>query len=181
VYPKDLGDNKKLASLVGHVEHDEINFVRFLPDDPFLVKTHELSSDDKPAIYVIRDGRPACVSLWKFYHKTKPLAYIVNGQHRFKTWADHVKSWDPKNRPNTLLLRYEDMVNERNQVIDCIAEFLNREVLSYELPMREQVADIDGRHVNKYSDWREILTGADLELFWERNGEVMEKMYGIGT
>jgi hypothetical protein len=179
VYPQDLGDNRSLALQIGHVEHDAINKSSFMPGDPILVKTHEHPVDNKPAVYVVRDGRPACVSLWKFYNKSDPLSVIISGRHRFGTWANHVKAWNPEERSNTLLLKYEDMIAHLSVTIDKIGLFLNREPLSYDIPPRDHIAGLGGRHVNTYSDWKEILTGADLQLFWEKNGDMMEKMYGI--
>ncbi len=179
VYPQDLGGNRKLALQVGHVEHTEIHKGSFMPGDPILVKTHEHPTDDKPAIYVVRDGRPACVSLWKFYNKSAPLSVIVSGRHRFGTWANHVKAWNPRNRPNTLLVKYEDMVEHLSDVINSIGTFLKREPLSYDMPSREQVAGQGGRHVNTFSDWKEALTGDDLTLFWDTNRDMMESIYGI--
>jgi len=185
IYPQDLGDNRKLALQIGHVEHNEINKSSFMPGDPILVKTHEHPTDDKPAIYVIRDGRPACVSLWKFYNKATPLSVIISGQHRFGTWANHIKAWNPdtpwnsEGRPNTLLLKYEDMIGNLAETINKIGVFINREPLSYDIPPRDHIAGVGGHHVNTYSDWKEILTGDDLKFFWEKNGDMMETMYGI--
>jgi len=178
IYPQDLGANRKLALQIGHVEHNEINKSSFMPGDPILVKTHEHPTDNKPAIYVIRDGRPACVSLWKFYNKSTPLSVIISGQHRFGTWANHMKAWNPEERPNTLLLKYEDMVKDLKGTIDTIAAYIQREPLAYELPPRDHIAGIGGHHVNTYSDWKDILTGDELRLFWETNGHMMEKVYG---
>jgi hypothetical protein len=179
VYPKDLGYNKELALQIGHVEREEITKDTFKPGDPFLLKTHEPPKNDKPAIYVLRDGRPACVSLWKFYNKIIPLEAVISGNHRFGAWARHVESWDPQNRPNTLFLKYEDMVRDIRTVIDSIGAFLDKTPSSYELPSRDHIAEISKHHVKKYSDWQDILTGDYLKLFWYTNGAMMEKMYGI--
>lgn len=178
VYPNDLGGDRNLARVIGHVELDEIGKGAFRAGDPPILKTHERPKNSDPAIFVIRDGRPACVSLWKFYEKQFPLSVIVEGRHRFDSWANHFKSWNPINRPNTLLLKYEYMVSDINGVIDILAKHLNRQPKTYDLPSRDRVADITGHHVNKQYDWREFLVDSDLDKFWETNGDVMKLTYG---
>jgi len=74
-----------------------------------LIKTHKYPSDTKRAIYVIRDGRAATASLWNFYRRRIRLESIIEGRTSFGTWSAHVNAWNPTERPNTLLLRYEDM------------------------------------------------------------------------
>jgi hypothetical protein len=179
VYPQDLGNNRKLALQIGHVERDEMKPGSLMPGDPLLIKTHEHPTDDKPAIYVLRDGRAACVSLWKFYDKKYPLSTVISGDHRFGTWARHAEAWNPGNRPDTLFIRYEEMVGNLHAVIDAIGGFLCRTPLGFELPLRDDIAGIGGHHVKSFSDWQASLTGRDLELFWKTNGRMMEILYGI--
>jgi len=69
VYPNDLGGNKKLGKNVGHIEYDANRQLKFPKGKPRLVKTHEPPRNNASAIYVVRDGRAACVSLWNFYNK----------------------------------------------------------------------------------------------------------------
>jgi hypothetical protein len=179
IYANDLGGNKELEGYVGHIEHDADKQTRFLEGGISLVKTHEHAQDDYPAIYVIRDGRAACVSLWNFYNRSLPLEAIIKGQHRFGTWSGHAQSWNPWVRPNTLLLRYEDMKNDLSSTLDSIGKFLQRETINDSLPDRNTIAEVDGRWVKPQSNWRSELAGADLELFNLMNADILKKAHYI--
>ena len=110
IYPKDLGGNKILENFVGHIEHSQNKTITFPKGSIPIIKTHKLNKDDNRSIYIIRDGRAASVSLWNFYNKNIPMKDIILGNHPFGTWKDHLISWNPLKRPNTLLVRYEDII-----------------------------------------------------------------------
>jgi len=126
IYPNDLGGRKDLEEYVGHIEHDPNGRVHFLENSIPLVKTHEYPNTTNPAIYVVRDGRAASVSLWKFYNGELALDSVIEGRHRFGTWSSHVHAWSPNNRPHTLLLKYEDMISNLPTTLQKISVFLNR-------------------------------------------------------
>lgn len=175
IYPNDLGGNKKLEEYVGHIEHSPDKTIKFPEESTSLVKTHEPNRDNNPAIYIIRDGRAACVSLWKFYNKPLPLEAFVKGRHRFGTWADHVKSWNPWDRPNTLLLRYEDMTEDMPKILNSIGLFLNIKIIKENIPNRNSIVGVDGRWVTKRSSWASELTGDLLKTFNQINIDYLIK------
>ena len=175
IYSNDLGGNKKLAEYVGHIEHDTDEKIRFSKNSIPLVKTHEYPSDKSPAIYVIRDGRAACVSLWEFYNKSLPLEVCVEGQHHFGAWSSHVQSWDPWDRPDTLLLKYEDMTNDLPVILNRISTFLGCEIISESVPDRNAIAKADGRWVKAKTNWRSELYGDLLKRFNQLNKDVLVK------
>ncbi len=176
IYPDDLGSNRKLEEYVGHLEHDQDRRIRFPQHTIPLIKTHEHPSDMYPAIYVIRDGRAASISLWKFYNGMLPLDAIIEGQHRFGTWSDHVRAWDPCNRPNTLLIEYEDMKNNMPATLDKLGVFLKRDALKKQIPARDTIAGIDGQWVKRESDWRNEFSDSLLEKFTVINGDILKMM-----
>ncbi len=110
IYPGDLGKNKTLGNTVGHIEHGPNGKISFPENALPRIKTHEYPLDNGPTIYVVRDGRAVCASLWQFYKHTIPLKHCIDGTQRFGRWCDHLHAWNPLSRANTLLLRYEDMV-----------------------------------------------------------------------
>lgn len=175
IYPNDLGRNRKLEEYVGHIEHGPDKQVLFPENSIPLLKTHEHATDENPAIYVIRDGRAASVSLWKFYNRSLSLEAVIEGQHRFGTWSNHVQSWNPWERPNTLLLRYEDMLNNLSSVLSSIREFLNCDILKENITDRSTIAGEDGRWVTRKSDWRTDLSGVLLEKFNQINSDMLRK------
>ncbi|MBI3570208.1 MAG: sulfotransferase domain-containing protein [Gammaproteobacteria bacterium] len=181
-YPEDLGGNKELANYIGHIDISELEFVgpdqriRFPGDAMLLFKTHQLPSDPNPAIYVVRDGRAACVSLWRFYRGQVTLETVIAGQHAFGAWADHVAAWRPWERPNTLLVRYEDMTGNLPHVLEGISAFLKRDIVKATIPDRNILANLEGRWVRGKSDWRSNMTDAQLELFDKTNGDMLRRL-----
>ena len=173
VYPKDLGGNRALEQYVGHIEHGPQIRDQLRQNGIALIKTHELPQDSNPAIYVIRDGRAACVSLWRFGEKAIPLESVIEGRHRFGAWADHVRAWNPRHRPSTLLLRYEDLRDELPGCLDGISRFLDRPAVGERLPERNAIAASDGRWVRRESSWQAELDGPVLARFNEMNRDVL--------
>ena len=173
VYPQDFGDNQELAQEVGHIEHNADGKIHFPPDSLELIKTHEYPTDNQPAIYVVRDGRAACVSLYKFYNQEQSLESIIKGQHRFGSWAEHLKAWQPWQRPNTLLLKYEDITSNFEKILEQLSQFLHRDIIAKELPNRDRLAKIDGRWINLETDWRDSISERDMLLFQEVNSDMM--------
>ena len=143
---------------------------------PLLVKTHRRPPDDGAAIYVVRDGRAATVSRWGFQGKRKPLRAFVAGDTSFGTWGSHVAAWQPWARPDTLLLRYENMVEDLPAVLVRLSRFLARPIVRHEVHGRADIAAIDGRWVRERSDWRGKVGHKDMRLFHAMNGEVLTSL-----
>jgi hypothetical protein len=165
IYPSDLGSNRALEDYVGHIEHGPDGRIRFPAGNLPLIKTHERPIDDSPTIYVVRDGRAACVSLWRFYNGGIPLDAVIEGRHGFGTWAAHLEAWDPWSRPNTLFLKYEDMRQDLTQVLPRISAFLQRDILTQKIPDRRTISQVDGRWVRGESDWTSSLPQDLLSRF----------------
>lgn len=170
------GGGRELEELVGHIEHEPKGSIRFPPYSIPLVKTHEHPANENPAIYVVRDGRAASVSLWKYYRGNLPLDAVIEGRHRFGTWSSHVYAWSPDKRPHTLLLRYEDMVNDLPMIVQRISVFLKRDIVNNNIPSRDEIANIGGRLVKKKSDWRTEISEELMDRFTELNGEMLKRM-----
>lgn len=83
-------------------------------DEIFLVKTHRPPRDNQPVIYVVRDGRKACLSYSRFHQRFTSQPYpslldIVLGDDFYGGWSEHYRAW--VGRENTVMVRYEDLVN----------------------------------------------------------------------
>ena len=165
IYPNDLGGNKILENFVGHIEHNQNKTITFQKNSIPIIKTHKLNQDENRSIYIIRDGRAASVSLWNFYGKKIPIKDIILGNHPFGTWKDHLISWNPLKRPNTLLIKYEDILCNFEYVLNSIETFLEIKVLSKKLPSRDTVALYDGRWVRSKTDWKGKISSEELNLF----------------
>ena len=175
IYPKDLGGNKILENFVGHIEHNQNKTITFQKGSIPIIKTHKLNQDENRSIYIIRDGRAASVSLWNFYGKKIPIKDIILGNHPFGTWKDHLISWNPLKRPNTLLIKYEDILFNFEYVLNSIETFLEIKVLSKKLPSRDTVALFDGRWVRSKTDWKEKISSEELNLFNEINYPLLKE------
>lgn len=141
VYPSDLAGNTAVEQRVGHIEHGPNGELDFTGQAFRLIKTHGRPQDGHRAIYVLRNGRDATLSFYRFVKGRVPLLDIIEGRSGQRTWTWHIEQWDPLNRPDTLFLRYEDMVADLSGTIDTIAGYLGAEPMARTLPDREALAD----------------------------------------
>jgi hypothetical protein len=121
-----------LCGVVGHeaVGEDPFQFLQRARREGrrLYVKTHELPPADRhPAIYVVRDGRSAVVSHAHFLREilcrdVTPMDVI--GGKLGVSWSEHVKAWALPARPNTLVLRYEDLVAGEAITLAAISNFI---------------------------------------------------------
>lgn len=176
VYAHDFGGSHAVEDVVGHIEWAENGAIEFGDAPVKLMKTHWRQPPDlRPAIYVVRDGRDAIASLFQFWNERQALTDIIDGRNDFGSWADHVTAWDPTDRPNTLLLRYEDLVGSLGACSDQIAGFFNLDPKCRALPSRAELASIDGRWIKPESDRKLQLDGPLLQRFRDVNGAVMQE------
>ena len=177
VYSADFGGNESLEKYIGHIEQNEDRSIPFPDGNLPIIKTHALHNGDNFSIYVVRDGRAAAASLWEFTNPKVPMENIIEGKHQFGKWCDHLDFWKPLSRPNTLLLRYEDILDDLDASLLKLSNFLEREILTTELPSRDLIAQNDGKWVRKKTDWKEVLTDKDLVRFNEINNQYLDQ-YG---
>lgn len=176
-YPNDLGGKKELEEYVGHIPEGTDKRIYFPSGTLPLIKTHGNPTDNHPAIYVVRNGIDASLSLCQFYAVDGlSLESVITGMLWFGTWSDHIEAWSPWDRPRTLLIRYEDMAGNLPEVLSKISSFLDRPILATKIPDRNAIAGIDGRWVRNQSDCRPAISGDLLDKFHEINGAMMRKM-----
>ena len=177
IYKDDLAENDILAKHVGHVEQNIHGTIPFHQGELRLVKTHEKPFDEQPSIYVVRDGRAACMSLWYFYDRAPALNDILSGRHRFGSWAGHLAAWEPWKRPNTLILRYETMLSDLPEVLAQVSTFLSVDIISGDIPDRDSMASYaGGRWVRRASNWRSEFGAREKEIFDAVNADMMYRM-----
>jgi hypothetical protein len=144
-----------------------------------VVKTHGRPLDQSPAIYVIRDGRVAIDSYFHFLRDEAsnplPLENIIAGLIPEPNWSAHYRAWDPARRPNTLLLKYEDLKTDHAGQVSRLATFLQIE------PKREYLNDFEYLHRLRPAYYRKAagvsdtpgLVGLAADLFWFMHGSAM--------
>ena len=183
----DVGVDPILAKLVGHrsrgmAPEDFKSMARTRPD-PFFVKTHGESEakDDAKAIYVVRDGRAAVAS---YFHYRKDivkedvsLAQVVKGDVWSGGWSDHVHAWVFSDRPNTLVVKFEDLVAENAETLDRIADFIALPILARSSIAFDQLQAVAPAFFRKGSSANAAeLDAGCSELFWSLHGETMIRL-----
>lgn len=180
----DIGGRPQFSSAVGHLSHglDKQSFYERAAksDQTFFVKTHDPPWDDAKALYIVRDGRSSIVSYYHYLKVFCPdakalLEDIIMGDCPFGSWSDHYESWRPAHRPNTLLLRYDELVCNPRQSIKTLSDFIACPTLCLEAPAFGDLKAIDANFFRSGNDASNIgeLKGEELDLFWLMHGQVM--------
>lgn len=148
----------------------------------YLIKTHLYAGEHKDGkkLLVIRDVRDAIVSLAHYTSWRKrrdfdlELARIVEQS----TWAAFNNSW---NQHAQVVVKYEDIKAGPLQALRNVLEGLGVEIpiTDKPLPEFETLHSILPRFFRRGIEggWREVLTEAQEQTIWERNGQYME-MFG---
>ena len=91
------------------------------------IKTHEHPEDDQCAIVIVRDPRATIVSYWHYLNElggqSISLEAVANGLCAYGEWTAFYDAWQPQNRANTLLLRYEELLADPTKCIEKISGF----------------------------------------------------------
>ena len=156
----------------------KLQYYRETPET-YIVKTHEQPIDNAQAIFVVRDGRDAVSALSHFWRI--PIKDAIVGQGcLFGSWSGYYWGWNPKVRPNTLLVKFEDMVTRPTDVAVMIGEFLGIEKKHNYVDHFEQDKKKYPQLFHDSSDvWQKRMSESDLDLFWKCHRSVMEEaQYG---
>jgi hypothetical protein len=174
-------------------------------DECYLVKTHGLPSDDRPAVYLVRDGRDAVVSHARFLtefmkHRgvvgrlerwldvprfSTLLRQLIVGhwrldRMRYGGWSTNVLAWTRRTGGPLLVIRYEDLVAQPEV-------WLGRVVEAFSLRSGNQalrVPDFASLHARwpqffrkgRAGAWREEMSDDMHALFWQHHGEGMRAL-----
>ena len=174
-------------------------------DDPVVpdvtgVKTHALPANTTdPALYVVRDGRDSLVSYAHFAlvhvkglnpneitpgqvaNKVREL--ILYPRLNYGTWSQNVDAWI--RRPNTTIIRFEELVSRPAEVVDQVIRGLGLDlsIVSDVIPSFEELHRASENFFRRgaIGTWGEILSRELHALFWKHNGAVMERLgYSFG-
>lgn len=151
-------------------------------DRLFFVKTHDYPEDNSKAIYILRDGRASIVSfrhyLKDFTNREYSLTELIWDFVHYGSWGSHLDVWNPLNRPNTLLIKYEQLLTDPDEGIKKISDFLGLK------PIRPWKNDFDYFHEINPQFFREGDTSKsvkelrkdDLDIFWLFHGDWMDTL-----
>lgn len=157
------------------------------------VKSHEQPDDERPALYLVRDGRDAMVSYAHFILETADptrrlppfehvLADLVRSDDHFGGWGRHVEAWCSRRAP-TAVLRFEELIaspDPRPLVAEALAKIGADDVGPGEgaIPDFAYLQRAQPRNFRRgeVGAWRQEMPRRLAALFWERHGRVMTEM-----
>lgn len=137
-----------------------------------------------PSIYVVRDGREACVSYWKYWENcrapgndSKRLIDFINGDMQFGSWSNHVENWLQKS-PRCMLLQYEGMVNDLPLAIAAISGFLDIVPIAHVLPDFEEFRESFPAFYRTGGEtiWTQYFNDSLMRVFDRLHGKTMKKL-----
>ena len=143
-------------------------------------KTHEVPAPNEsvPTIVIVRDGRRTLESLRAFYADRNNIVYtvekLVEDQHKWGSWSDWIKAWAVGAPPDTLWLRYEDLMADVPTAVDRIARRFDLTPIAHEVPPFEELHKLEPQIFRKCEvEGNGGMTEAEEETFWKRHGSAM--------
>jgi hypothetical protein len=102
------------------------------------------------------------------------------GKCLFGSWGEHLKQWAPMQRPDTLLLKYDDLVNSPSHAVENVSAFIGRPIVRASFPSFSELKATNSKFFRGGNDAQNIeeLKGEDLDMFWSMHGGLMSK-YGF--
>jgi hypothetical protein len=150
-----------------------------------VVKTHGPPTDARPAIYIVRDGREATASYFHYHRdvlrKEVTLRDVICGRVGFGSWGRHLAQWNPQRRPNTLLLRFEQLTADPVAQIERIGAFLGIDPVLRRVPTFEELHRTAPKFFRsgRLDSWKTLFTERDHSLLWDLHGDEM-RAFGYG-
>jgi len=103
-------------------------------DAIYLVKTHLPPRDHQPAIYIVRDGRSATDSYAAYHQSFQPdpkgiatIRQLMLGDDYYGNWSSHYSKWQQRDESSRLLIRFEELVEPRVELVNKIAKFIGHQ------------------------------------------------------
>jgi hypothetical protein len=142
VHPEQPVTFANIERLVPDCEAMSSRYMKRVPR-PRIIKSHEYFDPRyKKVIYIVRDPRDVALSYYDFSRKYRhiedsyPLTQFVSdfvagklSSFDWGTWGENVSSWvyTRRGRPEFLLVRYEDMLDNTERELSRVARFLGIE------------------------------------------------------
>jgi hypothetical protein len=150
--------------------------------DQFFIKTHGKPEDTAKAIYLVRDGRAAIVSHYHYRRaiakENVSLAQVVKGHVWGGGWSDNIDAWVFSGRPNTLVIRFEDLVSDEAGCAERLADFLQLKMASSGRIDFSQLHAVAPSFFRKGSNTSNVseLEASCPGLFWQLHGQAMLRL-----
>lgn len=167
-----------------------------LLEDPqyHIVKTHDLPSDDYPAVYLVRDGRDALVSHTHYHLEydlklpseeqqarfDETLRMLIETDVSFGGWSNNVNAWTNRTAP-TVTVKYESLIRHPLATVQKALsklQYPTPPLMSKQSASFTELKQIEPKFFRKgkAGSWRAEMSPELQELFWEKHGETMQKL-----
>lgn len=166
--------------------------------DLFIIKTHKRrKADGYRAIYLVRDGRDAVVSQARLCASQsgvvgEPFDQVLREQilrpwnpaePSSGSWGGNVLSWINADAPETVIVRYEDLIAAPRDVVVRVVQSLCPELVPIEgeiVPDFSELHSIDGEFFRRgmAGSYRDEMPPEVQDLFWQvpENTEAMARL-----
>lgn len=177
-----------------------------------IVKTHMLpwqvepADESIPAIYLVRDGRDALVSMahqrkdiiapGSDFNENLKMAIVAEYGSYFGGWSENCRQWIKR---SDIIIRYEDLISDSRATFERVRKLMNLPEPDYsKIPTFEQLKFgrpqygngteelLGGAQIEDYSKkfyrkgkaggWRDDMSVEMHDLFWSYHGEMMEHL-----
>jgi sulfotransferase family protein len=206
VYDDPLIEELELSDEVGHVRLPGPLETLAQAAELYFVKSHELPTDDRPAVYLVRDGRDAVVSYAHFLcaffkHRGvmgqigqrlfpqdfgRMLRDVIIGHRRlgrwqYGGWSQNVLAWTRRPRCQTLVVRYEELVAQPDVWLGKIAEMFRVQGGGGRPTSVPDFARLHERWPQFFrrgrpGAWKDEMPAEVQALFWHHHAEGMAAM-----
>jgi len=138
----DIGVDSEFAKTVGHQKY-EGNWKEFYAEakksnERILIKTHDKPIDAGKTIYLVRDPRSVVVSFHNYLQSFSTLelkrVHTIMGATAFGAWGQHIMEWRPDKRYDTLIVHFEELVQNPLHIAQKVGDFLGIEMHGNSIP-----------------------------------------------
>lgn len=194
-----LFDSLDMSRAVGHLPLTESVCDLDIRSEPYFVKTHDLPTDFKPTIYLVRDGRASVVSFAHYKQSFNAQGVGIQGWFREKVmgrrsfdsvleqtitdsslfggWSGNVEAWLRRSSQAFALVRFEDLVQAPLETTQkAVASVgLNLRLKQCNLPTFEELHAKWPKFFRsgRNESWRQEMSPRLQDMFWELHGNTM--------
>lgn len=179
----EVFNSEELRKMIGHVSsplnnQDLLRRAQGLPE-PFVIKSHEpLLTDDK-TIHVVRNGISSIASYWHYLRDINAMEIdveqVIRGEVFAGSWSAHCRML--LDRPDTILVRYETLVQDPNAAAKAIGQFLGVEQKSAFRTTFSDMHKLKPNFFRKGSDEANVREMAPyMDMIVRHHGDVLREL-----
>ena len=169
------------SDLMGTSREFEIEKMRKSPKT-FFVKTHSCRYAEDKAIYIMRDGRRAVYSYYKWFeahfpNEERSIMELLFGVDNYHSWSEHLAYWNKGKKENHLTLHFNKLIISDNVMLDEIGEFIKKTRICDFQNKKQAIISPFGFREGK-TEWNGESEWGEMEdkFFWLLHGKMMQEM-----